>query len=30
MEENVKNVLLRKTDIFKTSVFSKRKFEEMH
>ena len=29
-EINVKHLLLRKTDILKTSIFSERKFEEMH
>ena len=30
MERNVKHLLFRKTDILKTSIFSERKFEEMH
>ena len=30
MERNVKHLLLRKTDVLKTSIFSERKFEEMH
>ena len=30
MERNVKHLLLRKTDVFKTSIFSERNFEEMH
>ena len=27
---NVKHLLLRKTHVLKSSIFSKRKFEEMH
>ena len=27
---NVKHLLLRKTDVLKTSIFSEIKFEEMH
>ena len=30
MERNVKHLLLKKTDFLKTSIFWKRKFEEMH
>ena len=30
MERNVKHLLLRKTDVLKTSIFSEMKFEEMH
>ena len=30
MERNVKHLLLRKTDVLKTSIFSARKFEEIH
>ena len=30
MERNVKCLLLKKTDILKSSIFSERKFEEMH
>ena len=30
MEWDVKPLLLRKTDVLKTSIFSERKFEEMH
>ena len=30
MERNVKHLLLRKTDILKTSMFLEKKFEEMH
>ena len=30
MEKNVKHLLLRKTDVFKTSIFSEKKFEAMH
>ena len=30
MERNVKHLLLTKTDVLKTSIFSERKFEEMH
>ena len=30
MERNVKHLLLRKTDVLKTSIFSERKFKEMH
>ena len=30
MERNVKHLLLRKTGVLKTSIFSERKFEEMH
>ena len=30
MERNVKHLLLRKTDVLKTSIFLERKFEEMH
>ena len=30
MERNVKHLLLRKTDVLKTSILSERKFEEMH
>ena len=30
MERNVKNLLLRKTDTLKTSIFLEKKFEEMH
>ena len=30
MEKNVKHLLLRKTGVFKTSIFSARKFEEIH
>ena len=31
MEKNVKHLLLRKTNVLKTSmIFSERKFEEMH
>ena len=29
MERNVKHLLLGKTDVLKTSIFSDRKFEEM-
>ena len=29
MERNVKHLLLRKTDVPKTSIFSEKKFEEM-
>ena len=30
MERNVKHLLLRKTDVLKTSIFSEKKFEKMH
>ena len=30
MEKNVKYLLLRKTDVLKTSIFTERKFEEIH
>ena len=30
MERDVKHWPLRKTDVLKTSIFLKRKFEEMH
>ena len=30
MERDVKHWPLRKTDVLKTLIFSKRKFEEMH
>ena len=30
MERNVKHLLLRKTDILKTSIFLEKKIEEMH
>ena len=30
VERNVKHLLLRKTDALKTSIFSARKFEEIH
>ena len=30
MENNIKHLLLRKTDVFKTSIFLERNFEEMH
>ena len=30
MEKNVKHLLLRKADVLKISIFSERKFEEMH
>ena len=30
MEWNVKHLLMRKTDVLETLIFSKRKFEEMH
>ena len=30
MERNVKHLLLRKTDILKSSIFLERIFEEMH
>ena len=30
MESNVKHLLLRKTDVLKTSIFLEGKFEEMH
>ena len=30
MERNLTHLLLRKTDVLKTSIFSERKFEEMH
>ena len=30
MERNVKHLLSRKTEVLKTSIFSERKFEEMH
>ena len=30
MERNVEHLLLRKTDVLKTSILSKRKFGEMH
>ena len=30
MERNVKHLLLRKTDVLKTSIFSEKKFEAMH
>ena len=30
MEGNIKDLLLRKTDVLKTLIFSERKFEEMH
>ena len=30
MEWDVKHLLLRKTDVLETSIFSERKFEEMH
>ena len=29
-KKNVKHALLGKTDILKTSIFSERRFEEMH
>ena len=30
MERNVKHLLLRNTNVLKTSIFLERKFEEMH
>ena len=30
MERNIKHLLLRKTDVLETSIFSERKFDEMH
>ena len=30
MGKNVKHLLLNKTDVLKTLIFSERKFEEMH
>ena len=30
IERNVEHLLLRKTDVLKPSIFSKRNFEEMH
>ena len=30
MERYVKHLLLRKIDVLKTSIFSERKFEEVH
>ena len=30
MERNVKHLLLRKTDVLKTSIFSEKNSEEMH
>ena len=30
MERNVKHSLLRKADVLKTSIFSKRNFEKVH
>ena len=30
MERNLTHLLLRKTNVLKTSIFSERKFEEMH
>ena len=30
MERNLTHLLLRKTDVLKTSIFSERKFQEMH
>ena len=30
MEKNVKHLLLKKTDVLKSLIFSERKFEKMH